>query len=155
MSSRGFTGTVPEMAAMATSVKATSVQWLAVTIPALVAVTVSVIAWNELCDEKRWFVTEAMVCEEEKRWFVRRSDGVVEADAGRYRYAADPGPLPYPARRQWLSGGGGAAFHLPRQESRARDRPDRPEGGWRSSDPTVRARPPDAASWQGAQSHVR
>ena len=48
MSSRGFTGTVPEMAAMATSVKATSVQWLAVTMPALVAVTVSVIAWNGL-----------------------------------------------------------------------------------------------------------
>ena len=48
MSSRGFTGTVPEMAAMATSVKATSVQGLAVTMPALVAVTVSVIAWNGL-----------------------------------------------------------------------------------------------------------
>ncbi len=45
MMSRGFSGTIPEMSGVATSVKATPAQWIVVVTPALVAVVVATTAW--------------------------------------------------------------------------------------------------------------
>ena len=46
MMSRGFTGTIPEMAPVTTSVRATRRQWVIVLTPAATAVAVAVTAWG-------------------------------------------------------------------------------------------------------------
>ncbi|MFW0797421.1 cobalt ECF transporter T component CbiQ [Gordonia sp. CPCC 205515] len=46
MASRGFTGAIPEMPGVATAARATTAQWVTVATPAMLAVTVAIIAWG-------------------------------------------------------------------------------------------------------------